>query len=74
VNQEAYCTNLLPKNSTPRKIMHTYKADAAIINEQDFEEIEKGCVYIDREGGFVAIAEPGSKDVLLVEIDRSHAE
>lgn len=54
--------------------MHTYKADAAIINEQDFEEIEKGCVYIDREGGFVAIAEPGSKDVLLVEIDRSHAE
>jgi hypothetical protein len=56
------------------KIMHMYKADAAIINEEDFEEIEKGIVYMDREGGFVAIAEPGSKDVLLVEIDLSRSK
>lgn len=51
-----------------------YKADAAIINEEDFEEIEKGIVYMDREGGFVAIAEPGTKDVLLVEIDMTRAK
>ena len=54
--------------------MQMFKADAAIVNEEDFEELEKGIVYIDRKGGFVAIAEPGSNDVLLVEIDRSQVK
>jgi len=54
--------------------MHIYKADAAIVNEEDFEELEKETIYLDRKAGFVAITEPGSEEVLLVELDRALAE
>ncbi|GAU09812.1 hypothetical protein [Desulfoplanes formicivorans] len=54
--------------------MHMYKADAAIVKEKDFEELEPGLVYIDRKGGFVAIADPASDNVLLVELDQPKAK
>ncbi|WP_462323624.1 hypothetical protein [Desulfoplanes sp.] len=54
--------------------MHAYKADRAIVNEEDFEEIESNLVYIDRAGGFVAITDPSSQDALLVELDPSQTE
>jgi hypothetical protein len=63
----------IPYNN--EETMHMYKADAAIVKEEDFEELEPGLVYIDRKGGFVAIADPASPaDVLLVELDQPRAE
>lgn len=49
--------------------MNIYKADLAIIDENDFEEVEKGRIYIDRKDGFVAIADPNKPEILLVELE-----
>ena len=54
--------------------MQLFKADAAIVHEDDFEELEKGLIYIDRKGGFVALLDPNKTDALLIELERSEQD
>lgn len=49
--------------------MRIFKADTNIVHENDFEELEKGIIYIDRQGGFIALVDPKKSDALLVDLE-----
>ena len=51
--------------------MKIFNADTNIIHENDFEELEKGLIYIDRQGGFIALVDPNKSDAVLVDLELS---
>jgi len=51
-----------------------FKAETGIVQENDFEEVEKGLIYIDRQGGFIAVVDPQKTDALLIDLELSEKD